>query len=668
VAAILVLCLFVRAYRLSEQSLWYDDFNSVCYLNAPDLSTYLQIMRVTNMQSVPLYYILQYAVGCVAGAEAVPLRMISVLFSLAACGLLWLVARRAGGTRAAHVAALLFALSPFYLWYGQATRPYAMQAFLAMASIYALLRAQDRTGWNRWWVFNVLLNTAVVWTHMFGVFLILWQGLALLFFKGIRHRPLWQWGSFQFALLMPSLLWIGAMPFISEASYSWYHPATFTGLLQDLFADDSVLWSVELMESGATWPFLSPDTAEALHRLILPASGFIALLMAVAAGATLLRLRRKSTRTFSDILAVCLALGPTLSFEAISFVWRPCIFPRYAMYSSALLYIFIGVLLSRIRVRAYFAFILAAVVAAYAVQLSFMMPAATRTDWIGACDHIKAHAQPGDLVVVGTVNMPPVINAFRWHMKQTSIPSRAAYTRQAILECARTHLLDNPDSTAWVVCPRNYEAGPPPDLETALQQAGLSFTPTYFVALENLYVCEVRNSGQITPGIPLVPAQVDYLELLREAGATFASDQERETALAALRRIVDRPLPKDQLTMASISTLLSDQNLPALAMTFARRAIALDPEYALGSFAEGLAYVALNDRDKAHASFAHAAALGGDSAILTGFGLELARAWKEGGTEALASQVEKIGRMGVYTPDTWRKAAGLEITTCGCGS
>jgi mannosyltransferase len=200
--ALILVAFGLRVYRLAGQSLWYDEAVTA-QVTAKGMAE-LTRWTADDIQP-PLYY---YAVAGwthLAGRSEWALRFPSVAFGVLTLPLLWSLARRLFGRgwlgRVAGLnAALLAAVSPLYVYYGQEARMYTQLTCLTALAGYCLLRAltwpvarpspvgrrkvaKDR-GAAWWWAGFVLAATAILYTHYFGLFLLvayaLYVGLAWL--------------------------------------------------------------------------------------------------------------------------------------------------------------------------------------------------------------------------------------------------------------------------------------------------------------------------------------------------------------------------------------------------------------------------------------------------------------------------------------------------------
>lgn len=163
-------------------------------LFADELSTYSivaghspgQILHILNGHSVdlnpPLFFELAWLTSRLGHTPEL-LRVAPFLAGVAAVPLTYWLGLRTVGRRAAHVGALLVALSPFLIFYSTEARAYAVLATLLLGSILALLRALD-DGRPGWWVTYAALSCAAMYCHYTAVFILAVQAVWAL----ITHR------------------------------------------------------------------------------------------------------------------------------------------------------------------------------------------------------------------------------------------------------------------------------------------------------------------------------------------------------------------------------------------------------------------------------------------------------------------------------------------------
>lgn len=219
-AVLLLLALGLRVYRLDGQSLWYDE--AVTAQVASQGISELTRWTADDIQP-PLYYYIVAGWTRLAGSSEWALRFPSVFFSVLMVALLWDAARRllAGGAIgrwAAGITALLATLSPLYIYYAQEARMYTLLAFLGVLAGYALLQTTEsgRETSAGWWLTFVLAAAAMLYTHYFGVFLLLAYGVCWLVWRSLtacarKTRSLAAFGVSVLAIILLYLPWLPAM-------------------------------------------------------------------------------------------------------------------------------------------------------------------------------------------------------------------------------------------------------------------------------------------------------------------------------------------------------------------------------------------------------------------------------------------------------------------------
>ena len=128
IATLIVLAAGLRLYRLSLQSLWFDEWIIYFGLSSASLTTYLLnlFIYLGEMAVTPIYLSLAYIVSVFSGGDIVALRMLSIVPGILSLILLYLVGRRLGGWHTGLVAVLCLALSPSI---SGTTRKYGRTAF-----------------------------------------------------------------------------------------------------------------------------------------------------------------------------------------------------------------------------------------------------------------------------------------------------------------------------------------------------------------------------------------------------------------------------------------------------------------------------------------------------------------------------------------------------------
>ncbi|WP_322799982.1 glycosyltransferase family 39 protein [Thermoflexus sp.] len=256
---VLILFAFgLRLYRLGEPSLWNDEGLTLYRARASweELlrgQIVLQGLRpiLTIDNHPPLYFVVLKIWIALAGDTEFALRFPSVWASILIIPLAWTVWKQLREPAAAWVSALLLAVSPLYLWYGQEARMYTL---LALESLF-LFRLWLSFSGN----FSRTSSRFVMIAAMISMLLTHYTSILLLF-------SLWLWALLQpqrsqrrMALIsLPAFVVLGLfLPFLYQRLLSGperdYRFIPFLDLLIDIFRSPAFGTSFPYRNSGL-WP------------------------------------------------------------------------------------------------------------------------------------------------------------------------------------------------------------------------------------------------------------------------------------------------------------------------------------------------------------------------------------------------------------------------------
>ncbi|MEO6628663.1 MAG: glycosyltransferase family 39 protein [Aquihabitans sp.] len=162
---------------VTKSPLWLDEALSVNIAKLP-VGEIVEALRHDGHP--PLFYVLLHGWMGVFGQSDWAVRAFSGLWSLALLPLVWVAARRIGGTRVAVYALALLALSPFAIRYGTETRMYAMVAVLSVAGWLLVDDALRGRATLVRLVAIACVVGALLWTHYWAIWFLLTAGIALL--------------------------------------------------------------------------------------------------------------------------------------------------------------------------------------------------------------------------------------------------------------------------------------------------------------------------------------------------------------------------------------------------------------------------------------------------------------------------------------------------------
>ncbi|HRW07173.1 MAG TPA: hypothetical protein P5121_18850, partial [Caldilineaceae bacterium] len=350
----LILCAYGwRVSGLTRQSLWRDEVDAI-YFALRDLPDTLA-MFVAMAQNGPLYFLTLRLWFYFVGASEFALRYPSVIAGTLAIPLTWLVAQRLmialPPTRAeaavpdeAHrdipvnrtglltattlplLAALLLAVNPYQLWYGQEGKMYAIITVLTLLAHWLWLQGIRRGGWRIWGGYCLVVSCAI-YTHLLMIMLI---PLHMLWFLLAWPQSKAHWRGYGGALAgltlpyLPLLVWQWPMLLANEAK-TGFNFVPLSKMIESLAMSHN-----NGLLPPAPWLNLLPMLFLALVGMLLGGGAIQAVTAALPAGAmesassTLGSWRRHA-------LLLCWLIFPVLMIYGLS-LRQPVYTDRYVIW------------------------------------------------------------------------------------------------------------------------------------------------------------------------------------------------------------------------------------------------------------------------------------------------------------------------------------------------
>lgn len=163
--AVLLLGTALALHQLAADGLWADEIITATYVQEPSFSAVLD--KSVGFNDRPLHLAIVYLLTF-AGQDEFWLRFPSVLCGVLSLAVTYKIGRFLFGRREGLLAALLLALAPLQLHYSQELRSYALLMCLSLFSLYFLLRAW-RSGYWVWWLGFVAASVLNLYTHYASV-------------------------------------------------------------------------------------------------------------------------------------------------------------------------------------------------------------------------------------------------------------------------------------------------------------------------------------------------------------------------------------------------------------------------------------------------------------------------------------------------------------------
>jgi 4-amino-4-deoxy-L-arabinose transferase-like glycosyltransferase len=423
---IVLFALGLRLYRLDAQSLWYDEGFSV-YLARMDLDQ-LTARTAADIQPPLYYYLLHSWIGLFGESEAA-LRGLSVLFGILTVPLIYAMAWRLFRSRLAGLlAALLVAVSPLHIWYGQEARMYTLLTFLCLLSSYIMLlviQAKSRGTEVALWIAFSLTSIAAVYTHYFAFFILVFQALYLLLVwlgRGLRPSRLLLGGA-----ASAVVIWLAYIPWLPH-------------LLSRLGADVSY-WPGRLKLDeifvDVALSFVGGESIPEAVGVVLALGYGLALVgcvIALVVNAGRAERPPDMATEYPTVFLLLYLVLPVALILALSFS-SPKFNARYAMVSHpALVLVLAGGLAALWQRRgsylvalargtlAFLILIFVLGVSAYANYNAYADPAFARADFRGVARHLQENMAADEVVLLVSGHMFPVFDYYARDVERYRLP------------------------------------------------------------------------------------------------------------------------------------------------------------------------------------------------------------------------------------------------------
>ena len=183
IAASMIIAVGLRWFHLGGLSLWWDESMTAiaARLSSPNV---IRFVRADILP--PFYFLLQHYWGVLFGNSETALRSLSAFCGTLSVPVFYLLAKKfLHDPMAVALAMWTFAFSEMQLWYSREARPYALLSFLALASIYSLIRFLENPS-VKWFAIIVLAIDASLYSHTMMFFYLLGLNVTWLTYPSAR--------------------------------------------------------------------------------------------------------------------------------------------------------------------------------------------------------------------------------------------------------------------------------------------------------------------------------------------------------------------------------------------------------------------------------------------------------------------------------------------------
>lgn len=176
-SGITLIAAFLRLHSIGAREFWFDETLSVAVAKMPWRQFFLTLWyREANMALYFLCLRFWLALGTAPGM----IRALSAVFSIATVPLIYALGARFFGRTTGQVAAWVLAINAFHIRYAQEARGYTLVVFFGTLATWLLVRNLEEPASAHWTAYAIVC-AAAVYSHLFGLLVVLVHVLALAF-------------------------------------------------------------------------------------------------------------------------------------------------------------------------------------------------------------------------------------------------------------------------------------------------------------------------------------------------------------------------------------------------------------------------------------------------------------------------------------------------------
>ncbi|MEN6372245.1 MAG: glycosyltransferase family 39 protein [Armatimonadota bacterium] len=369
--AVVALAAVLRFYQLGTENMWIDEG-----LSLKDASSGFTVQKASR----PLYFWV-LSPWMHLGQSDWLLRVPSVIFDLMTIVVIFLLARKIWGMKAAVIAGLLIAVSPLHVDHSQEVRMYTLLALTGIGTFYFFVEAL-KSGRTIYVVGCIVCFLMALLTHAVAIVLLVPMNLIVLWTYRRDLKRILPWIVLELVILA---IWLPR----------WQYVASFgTGYSSQAYLDQ--MYKPRLFDIPVIWGKFGISEWGGGGRLINTMC-YIYTIGAALLLAYLVWVDRKRSETK---WAAIWLFAPTIVVFLMSVIKVNIWVIRYLMFISPIYFLLLGAAVSRFRNRTAFAVLCLFLLVPASGKLARYYLITNRPQWKLAVEYIKERERPSDTIVI----------------------------------------------------------------------------------------------------------------------------------------------------------------------------------------------------------------------------------------------------------------------------
>lgn len=391
--AVLILAGWLRFTELVKRDFWYDE----AFTGIVVRESFAKMMEMLmNDVHPPLYYLSLKLFALFFNYNVFSLRLFSAIFGFASVVLVYLLAKRLFGKKAALYSSFISAISPLAIQYSQEARMYSMLVFFILIATYFFVLALE-TGKKKFFAgWGIFMGLSALIHYLGIIFLVLYYPAFLLwrlYSQECENYDFWKNAKKIWQLILPSrnfilgyliafivfLPWLGKFIYhlsVKGENLSWVKPASigdFSSMIQMyLLGTPLGEWSSGMPEPNRL-NRIESDTIQVLITIIFTA-------------ALIYTWKRVPKNKILFVLNFSIGLLLLTYLLALAFPKQQYFVVRYLLQGAFFIFIFAGLILSQLKKSIAIFFI-----ALYLVLISQILPLENSKGYNSMINHLDKY-------------------------------------------------------------------------------------------------------------------------------------------------------------------------------------------------------------------------------------------------------------------------------------
>jgi dolichyl-phosphate-mannose-protein mannosyltransferase len=210
---IILFAFILRAFKLTQQSLWLDELHNM--IEADPATSWGQLFDYLKCcdQHPPLYFFIERFAFTVFGHTEGVARSISVIAGTISVWGMWLLGKELYNKQLGNIAAILTCVNYYNIFYSQEARGYIVAfLFATLSFLYFIKLIKVPTSKNI--VLYAVFSLLLLYTHYYSLFVITAQGMLALFFIILEEKRIEKIRLFKAFLFSGIILLVGYAPWV----------------------------------------------------------------------------------------------------------------------------------------------------------------------------------------------------------------------------------------------------------------------------------------------------------------------------------------------------------------------------------------------------------------------------------------------------------------------